>query len=160
MEITDDPKMFLKWPNDLFVMATPPAKLAGILCESSPSWGTVVGFGINLSSHPEIEQNAKHLSSFLTKDHGDKLRTELLLALVQKFEELMRRYTEEGDMFKSWLIAQLQRKTMRPFLKLKEIKVHGKKVRPLEILNDGSLEVYDFELGKPMLLSSGVVDFS
>jgi BirA family biotin operon repressor/biotin-[acetyl-CoA-carboxylase] ligase len=47
----DPLRLRLKWPNDLYWDRT--AKVGGILCEKVDS-GVVVGFGINLNSHPEI----------------------------------------------------------------------------------------------------------
>jgi BirA family biotin operon repressor/biotin-[acetyl-CoA-carboxylase] ligase len=54
-DLAQDAPLRLKWPNDI-LMGT--AKMGGILVEStsargSPGFLAVVGFGLNLSSHPE-----------------------------------------------------------------------------------------------------------
>ncbi len=50
----DDPRLSLKWPNDVLLDG---AKLAGILLESTVlrdgRLGCVVGFGVNCASHPD-----------------------------------------------------------------------------------------------------------
>ena len=60
-------KLRLKWPNDVLVAG---AKVSGILLEStiSPAGGValVMGFGLNLASHPHgLDQAATHLA-----EHG------------------------------------------------------------------------------------------
>ena len=65
------PNIRLKWPNDLLVEG---AKVSGILIESTftpaepqggpPSLAVVMGFGLNLASHPAgLDQSATHLAA-------------------------------------------------------------------------------------------------
>jgi BirA family biotin operon repressor/biotin-[acetyl-CoA-carboxylase] ligase len=94
----------LKWPNDLLVGT---AKTGGILVESTtargePGFLAVIGFGLNVASHPEIdgrsvtslayqgvESSAEHVLSYLSEametwldvwDHGLRFESDIVPA--------------------------------------------------------------------------------
>ncbi len=87
------PKLRLKWPNDLLLNG---AKLAGVLVEAAGSTGRdgiIIGMGVNLTSHPHLEDRpTTHLAA-----HGVELEpTALVEALEPEFARLYRRWLDEG----------------------------------------------------------------
>ena len=74
----DPLRLRLKWPNDLFLDRT--AKVGGILCEKIDS-GVVVGFGINLQSHPELSDR---LTASIDETTGIEVKPRVLLESIIK----------------------------------------------------------------------------
>ena len=80
----------LKWPNDLWLeTASGPAKLGGVLCESSGGW-IVIGIGLNCATAPSgLDQATESLSGALGRPvRADDLREELVAELRQRLVDL------------------------------------------------------------------------
>ena len=87
----------IKWPNDLLVGA---AKLAGILLERQGD-AVIVGFGVNLSRHPEgLDRPAISLSLPVAPDA-------FVRRLAAEFEAWLERWRTEGlaPVRDAWLAA-------------------------------------------------------
>lgn len=84
----------IKWPNDLLVKQK---KIGGILCETVPPSGIVIGVGVNVNMPPEqlaaIDQPATSLLCETGATHGI---TPLLHALTERFAADLKLYLEKG----------------------------------------------------------------
>jgi len=90
----------IKWPNDLLVAG---AKLSGILLERIGD-AVVVGFGVNLSDHPdEIERPAINIGML----GGAPDPSRFLEALASGFARWLGRWRDEGvePVRRAWLAA-------------------------------------------------------
>lgn len=83
------PAALLKWPNDIVVGD---AKLAGILLERADD-AIVVGFGINVASHPVLPGRA---TTSLDEAGGSLGPAALVDLLSQRFAEWLARWRSEG----------------------------------------------------------------
>jgi len=93
----------LKWPNDLFVNGR---KICGILTEVPPSRfeKMVIGIGINVNNSlaaapPEIQAVATSLCDLTAGQHSP---TDVLLAVLDRFEARWKLFTEETDLSLPW----------------------------------------------------------
>jgi len=115
----------LKWPNDILLNGK---KLAGILCECIAQSGNtpavIVGIGINLN-HTAFPENIQDIATSLKLETGKNVnRTELVLSLLQNLdseykeflqenrENLIRKWTEQSDMFGKTVTVQQKGKTL------------------------------------------------
>ncbi len=115
----------LKWPNDILLNSK---KLAGILCECIAEPGAhpavIVGIGINLN-HTGFPKNIQDIATSLKMETGKNVdRTELILSLLQnldseykdflqgKRENLIRKWTEQSDMFGKTVTVNQKGKTL------------------------------------------------
>ena len=115
----------LKWPNDILLNGK---KLAGILCECIAQSGytpaVIVGIGINLN-HTRFPENIQDIATSLKLETGKNVnRTELALSLLQnldseyedflqgKMENLIRKWTEQSDMFGKTVTVNQKGKTL------------------------------------------------
>lgn len=85
----DGTRIEIKWPNDLMVAG---AKLSGILLERLED-AVIVGFGVNLASHPEA--TARPATSFAALGSVPDA-TLFLQALAESFARWLGRWREEG----------------------------------------------------------------
>lgn len=78
----------IKWPNDLLIAG---AKLSGILLERGAGNAVVIGFGVNLASHPDLSDRPTTSLS----DHGIGIEPATLLELLRtRFAEWLDRWRE------------------------------------------------------------------
>ncbi|WP_327196407.1 MULTISPECIES: biotin--[acetyl-CoA-carboxylase] ligase [unclassified Sphingomonas] len=76
----------IKWPNDLLIDG---AKLSGILLERGAGDAVVVGFGVNLASHPQLPDRPTTSLS----DHGVEVAPATLLEqLIYRFADWLERW--------------------------------------------------------------------
>jgi BirA family transcriptional regulator, biotin operon repressor / biotin---[acetyl-CoA-carboxylase] ligase len=105
-------KLRLKWPNDVLVVG---AKVSGILLESvvgrgqthgsDPGIALVMGFGVNLASHPSsLDQAATHLAA-----HGCGATPEQARAALAQALERWLTIWNEGQGFAAIRTAWLER---------------------------------------------------
>ncbi|AGK57461.1 biotin/acetyl-CoA-carboxylase ligase [Hyphomicrobium denitrificans 1NES1] len=83
-DLAQDAPLRLKWPNDILMGA---AKMGGILVEStsargSPGFLAIVGFGLNLSSHPD---DLGRTVTSLSRHAQAPTPTALLASLAEQF---------------------------------------------------------------------------
>ena len=115
----------LKWPNDILLNGK---KLAGILCEciykpgSTPA--VIVGIGINLN-HTSFPKEIQGIATSLKLETGKTVnRTDLVLNLLQnlnseyleflqkKNDSLIRKWTQQTDMFGKTITVHQKGKTL------------------------------------------------
>lgn len=81
----------IKWPNDLLIDG---AKLSGILLERGARDAVVIGFGVNLASHPQLLDRA----TTSLADHGVAIAPAAMLDLLcDRFAVGLARW-REGDL--------------------------------------------------------------
>lgn len=99
-----DGRVTIKWPNDVRIGGR---KVAGILIESDTQAGrgavAVVGIGLNISvdtaAHPEIADTA---TSIAEKAGAPVERTEVLAALLRRFDDLYARVRSGQSLTDDW----------------------------------------------------------
>lgn len=91
----------IKWPNDIVAGG---AKLAGILLERSGD-GVVIGFGVNLASHPDLLDRAA--TSFPAMGYGAPDPENFIHDLAVAFERYVANWRSIGlpVVIKLWLAA-------------------------------------------------------
>lgn len=91
----------IKWPNDIVENG---AKLAGILLERSAD-GVVIGFGVNLASHPELLDRAA--TSLSAMGYGAPDPESFIHDLATAFERSVANWRSSGlaAVIKLWLAA-------------------------------------------------------
>jgi BirA family biotin operon repressor/biotin-[acetyl-CoA-carboxylase] ligase len=160
-------RVWLKWPNDLYVLAgSIPAKVGGILTEVKASGplasasGTpdlhraVVGFGLNLFAAPEgLTQPAAAIFSPEQRDRID--RSALAHTLAARMAEVLQRYPQEG--LGAWLAGW----RARDLLAGRPITVHHpdgrcEAAQAQGIDAQGGLKIIDPQ-GRPLTLTSAEV---
>ncbi len=99
----------LKWPNDVLVGGR---KISGVLLECAPGAGTrldwvVVGCGINVASHPELDDGAA--TSLRAEGARDATVTAVLQTFAHGFVAWMARWEGEGfgPVRSAWLASAL-----------------------------------------------------
>lgn len=113
----------LKWPNDILLNGK---KLAGILCEYIPDTNpaVIVGIGINLNQ-TRFPENIQDIATSLKLETGETVnRTDFIINLLQnldseykeflqgKNENLIRKWTEQSDMFGKTVTIYKKSKTL------------------------------------------------
>jgi biotin-[acetyl-CoA-carboxylase] ligase BirA-like protein len=97
----DPLRLKLKWPNDLYLDRS--AKVGGILCEKVDS-GVVVGFGINLTSHPLFsDRETAAIDSVVGVELGPREVLESILRelSVEPTIETLRKEYEQFSVYRS-----------------------------------------------------------
>lgn len=137
---SDASNVFLKWPNDLYMICartSVPKKLAGILSERQKS-SVTIGFGINLNWSPTLEnKTCGSLKEVLNNKMTSKI--DFLTALTKEFESFIKAQ-ETQSITQAQIIKDLQNESMKVFFELNQIETSGKVVKPLKLLPDGELE--------------------
>lgn len=85
-------KVQIKWPNDVLVEGK---KVSGILFEKGPKNYWVMGIGINVAATPKVENPLYEITS-LADFKAKANRLEVLEKLVHEFDELEKKYLQNG----------------------------------------------------------------
>lgn len=157
LSILDGAEFFLKWPNDLYAIHSAhqkyPSKVAGILAERRANQGTIIGFGINLSWHPNLpDRETGFVASYIRDSDHSTLRNKLFSALEESLLAILKKYLKNPTAFIASFTQELQQSSMRTFLQVAEITISGQRVKPLSLNRDGSLEAINLQNQTPITL--------
>lgn len=94
----EEDKLFVKWPNDIWVNQ---GKIAGILielqAESNGLCQAIIGIGINVNMEQSIKNNVKQQYSSLSKITGDYYdRNKLCASLIDSLINYLERFSSYG----------------------------------------------------------------
>ncbi|TRZ87943.1 MAG: biotin--[acetyl-CoA-carboxylase] ligase [Streptomycetaceae bacterium] len=92
----------LKWPNDVLIGES---KVAGIIAESADNKGVVIGIGLNVGMNLS-ELPVDHATSLELEGCSNCNRNELLVAILQEFHTLMKRFEESDLTLKDEYVAR------------------------------------------------------
>jgi BirA family biotin operon repressor/biotin-[acetyl-CoA-carboxylase] ligase len=86
----------IKWPNDVYIRGK---KVCGILTEISTSGVllsyAVVGIGVNVNAHPELDDPRAVPATSIAREAGKEIsRSEIILRLVEEMDRRYRMLTE------------------------------------------------------------------
>jgi|GEM_PF-274781 len=105
IEKTSNLKPAIKWPNDILIDSK---KVSGILIENLVEGGkvnvTIVGIGMNVKLDPSLFPDISSQATSLHIESARKIsRREILLQLLEEFEQLYQELPQGEPIYEAWL---------------------------------------------------------